>query len=114
MRRYLTAGAIVGLLVLGIAGITLAEAQSRATANSLGITMVRFKKDATPAQMRSAVKDAGGEVTTDLTKINAIAAVGNAADFAARIATNSRVTSVWADRLSVRRRRIGVPRAIGF
>ncbi len=98
MGRCVTACSWV---VLGIACLsTFAEAQIRASANPLGITMVRFNKNATPAQMVSAVSDAGGQIVTDLTQINAVAAIGNDAGFAARIAGNARVTGVWSDRLS--------------
>ena len=40
-----------------------------------GITMVRFNKNATPAQMASAIADAGGQIVTDLTAINAVTAI---------------------------------------
>ena len=89
-------------VVLGIACLsTFAEAQTRASANPLGITMVRFNKNVTPAQMASAIADAGGQIVTDLTAINAVAAIGNDASFAARITGNPRVAAAWIDRLSV-------------
>jgi len=64
--------------------------------------MVRFNKNTAPAQMTSAITEAGGEIVTDLRKINAVTAIGNDAGFASRIARNPRVTAAWTDRLSAR------------
>ena len=99
MRRYVASCAVL-IVYLAYASAP-AEAQKRAAANPLGVTIVRFDRNASPAQIKDAVIQAGGEIVTDLTKINAVAAVGNSSDFASRMAQNSTVRSVWTDRLSV-------------
>jgi lantibiotic leader peptide-processing serine protease len=48
------------------------------------------------------VTKAGGNVVTDLSKINAVAAEPATNDFVAKIATNPNVKMVWEDKISVR------------
>ena len=46
------------------------------------MTVVRFAAGTSDAQMRDAVTQAGGEVVTDLSPLNAVNALPNASDFA--------------------------------
>lgn len=71
-------------------------------ANPFGITIVRFKAGATFAQMKAAVESAGGVITTDLSKVNAVAAAPVAKDFRAQIKANPLVAGAFTDRVYTR------------
>src|SRR5438093_5641194 len=86
----------------------LGELQAQSKANVLGVTMVRFKKNTSAAQMKDAIAQAGGSIVTDLTAIGTIAATANAGDFTTRIAADSRVAALWSDLVSVRIPRVDV------
>ena len=77
-------------------------AQAIKKGNPFGITIVRFKAGTSAAQMRAAIQAAGGEVVTDLSKLNAMAAAPVAADFKARVKANALVASAFADRIYTR------------
>ncbi len=102
MARFL--GCLSVFLSLVILG-NPAEAQ-RAHANQLGIVTIRFSDNASPAQMRDAVTQAGGEIITDLSTIRAIAAIGGTSDFSTRMSGHPLVKAIWTDIVSV-----SIPRA---
>jgi subtilisin family serine protease len=70
-----------------------------AAGNPIGVTVVRFSPETTPAQMRAAVTAAGGVVVTDLSAIDALAVVPRSQSFDARIDANRSVTEVFEDTL---------------
>lgn len=92
---------LVTLLAAPLRGSGRASAAGNGK-NPLGVLVVKFKGGLTPAEMRDAVTQAGGEVVTDLSRINAIAAIPAAADFQTRIAGNPNVKNVFEDKLSIR------------
>jgi lantibiotic leader peptide-processing serine protease len=65
--------------------------------NPFGITIVRFDGGTTPAQMRTAVANAGGVVVTDLSPVGAMAVAPLAPGFGTKIGVNSRVTNVFPE-----------------
>ena len=67
--------------------------------NPWHMTVVHFAAGTSDAQMRDAVTQAGGEVVTDLSPLNAVDALPNASDFASRIKADPRVKAAWEDRL---------------
>lgn len=77
--------------------LAAAPAYAKSKANPFGITIVRFAAGTTPAQMQAAVAGAGADVVTDLSPVGALAVAPVAPDFRARIDTNARVTSVFAE-----------------
>lgn len=79
-----------------------ATSKRNAPSNPWNITMVKFKPGLTAAQMRDAVTSAGGNVITDLTKINAIAAEPTDSNFATKIRANAKVKAVWVEKVSIR------------
>ena len=105
--KWFSAFVIVMMLVGAIAPAAgAAPAAKSAVAapskNPLGVLIVKFKGGLTQQQMRNAVTSAGGEVVTDLSKINAIAAVASASNFKTNIARNPNVKKVFEDKLSIR------------
>lgn len=70
-----------------------------AAGNPFGVTVVRFSPETTPAQMRSAVTDAGGVVVADLSAIDALAVVPRSGGFDARIDANRTVRTFFPDTL---------------
>ena len=91
MKRSSALFALCAVLVVA------APAHARAPRNPFGVTVVRFTKQTTPAQMRTAVKQAGGDVVTDLSAINALAVAPLSRDFAARIGANPHVVATFVD-----------------
>ena len=85
------------LLSILTALVAVAPAHAQARPNRFGVTVVRFAHGTTPAQMRSAVAAAGGDVITDLSRIDAMAVAPVAADFAPRIRGNGRVVATFVD-----------------
>lgn len=66
--------------------------------NPFGIQVVRFAPGTSPAAMRQSVSDAGAEVLTDLSALNAMAvAPGNASTFASKIRTEPGFRAAWVD-----------------
>lgn len=100
---------LAGVLV-PVAGAAPATGNSSAAAtkNPLGVLIVKFKGNLTPQQMRDAVTNAGGEIVTDLTKINSIAAVASTNSFKTNISKNANVVKVFEDKFSVRIPRVDV------
>src|SRR4051794_2263265 len=99
MRATLTAAAIIAALVAtlgGQAGAATGKQQSKG--NQLGVMVVKFAKGTSADQMRSAVTAAGGEIVTDLSKLNAITATSGSASFSATLKKNKAVTAVFADK----------------
>src|SRR5262245_50991 len=70
--------------------------------NPFGVLMVKFAAGTSPQQMREAVTTAGADAITDLSALSTLAVLPSSADFATRIARDSRVRSVWADRIGAR------------
>src|SRR4051794_37883354 len=76
-------------VMLALAAIIAAQASSapsraagaQAHGNKLGVLVVKFAKGTTAAQMQSAVTAAGGEVVTDLSKLDATTAVSSSSSF---------------------------------
>jgi len=97
-------------LAVVVGGVSAAGAAPRATSasakkptgNPWGVTVVRFTKGTTLAQMQAAVSAAGGGgVITDLSKINRVTVAPGAAGasaFIARIKTNKSVLGAWVER----------------
>jgi subtilisin family serine protease len=83
--------------VCAAAFLVAAPAYAKDGGNPFGITIVRFAGGTSPAQMQSAVANAGGDVVTDLSQVGALAVAPTAPDFRARIDSNSRVTSVFSE-----------------
>jgi lantibiotic leader peptide-processing serine protease len=87
-------------LVLSLAAaafLAAASAPAKNLPNPFGITLVRFASGTSAADMHAAVADAGGDVVTDLSPVDALAVVPAAPDFTAKIKANPRVTSVFAE-----------------
>jgi lantibiotic leader peptide-processing serine protease len=99
-----------GLRVLGVAAIAAiaaaalpaaAQAGSDPRANSLGVQVVRFADGTSPAAMRAAVENAGADVVTDLSKLNALAVVPRVGSgFASKIEAQKGFRAAWVDRVN--------------
>ena len=96
MKRPVRILALVAALTSALCVASAAPAQ-RSNENPFGITIVRFTKGTTPAQMRAAVEQAGGDVVTDLARLSAVAAAPLATDFRARIRADRRVTATFVE-----------------
>jgi len=83
-----------------------AAAKSDPRANHLGIQVVRFAKGTSPDAMRKAAADAGADVVTDLSKLDALAVVPRGAGFGTRIKAQPGVKGAWLDRVTA------VPKAL--
>ncbi|TML43742.1 MAG: hypothetical protein E6G19_11245 [Actinobacteria bacterium] len=88
---------LVFLSLCAAAFLAVAPAYAKGQPNPFGITIVRFDSGTTPAQMRAAVANAGGEVVTDLSPVGAMAVAPVARDFGAKIGANSQVTSFFRE-----------------
>lgn len=86
---------LVLVCLAALLGATPAHAGSKP--NPFGLTIVRFAKGTSAAQMTAAVTKAGGSVVTDLSVVGAVAAAPVAADFGTRIRANARVTTVFVE-----------------
>ncbi|GCD88245.1 serine protease [Nocardioides sp. LS1] len=99
MRRFLLASAIaVAAIGMPAAATTVAQAQPTSSTNPWNVTVVRFAPGTTRDQMYAAVKASGGVVTTDLSKIGALAVVSTNGAFRSDVKGNSKVKSVWLDK----------------
>ena len=87
------------LLLAVLASASAFVGSAAAAGNPLGVTVVRFAPQTTPAQMRAAVTAAGGVVVADLSQIDALAVVPRAAGFDARISSSRAVTASFQDTL---------------
>lgn len=85
------------LLLSALAAVGSAQAKNKP--NPFGITVVRFDKGTTGADMSAAVAKAGGEVVTDLSPVGALAVAPVAPDFATKIRANAHVTTVFTEPL---------------
>ena len=74
-----------------------ASARPQARGNDLGVQVVRFAKGTSPAAMKQAVADAGAEVVTDLSAIDALAVVPTGSGFKAKIKGQKGVKAAWLD-----------------
>src|SRR5215208_1672108 len=93
---------IVMMLAAVIAPAAGAAPAAATSKNPLGVLIVKFKGGLTSQQMKDAVTSAGGEVITDLSKINAIAAVASKSSFKTDMAKNPNVKKVFEDKMSIR------------
>jgi subtilisin family serine protease len=98
-RLAASVAAVAAALALG-ALPGAASAKNDPRANDLGIQVVRFAPGTSPAAMRAAVKDAGADVVTDLSKLDALAVVPRGSGFATRIKAAKGVKGAWLDRVS--------------
>jgi lantibiotic leader peptide-processing serine protease len=69
--------------------------------NPWNITLIKFHPGLSAAQMKTIVTAAGGTIVTDLTQLNAIAAVPLTKDFSTRVSANAKVKAVWVEKLNV-------------
>ena len=74
-----------------------ASAKPQSRGNDLGVQVVRFAKGTSPAAMKQAVADAGAEVVTDLSAIDALAVVPKARGFTSTIKGEKGVKAAWLD-----------------
>ena len=102
-RRHAgVAACALALTLLVSAGddvVHAAKPANSAPQNTMGVKIVRFKKDTTRAEMYAAVTSAGGEVLNDLSKIDRLAVRSDATTFDTKLQANGRVASLWTDRL---------------
>ena len=99
VKRPLRISALVAIVASAlslVAGVGAAQAASR---NPFGTVVVRFAKGTSAAEMRAAVTRAGGDVVTELRRIDAVAAAPLAPDFRTRIRADRRVTAAFAESL---------------
>ena len=85
------------LLLAALVAALALTGSSSAAGNPLGLTVVRFSAQTTPAQMRAAVASAGGVVVSDLSEIGALGVVPRSTGFAARLNANRAVTAYFQD-----------------
>jgi subtilisin family serine protease len=85
------------LLCVLSASIAVGSAAAKDKGNPFGITVVRFAKGTSTAQMNAVVTKAGGQVVTDLSPIGALAVDPTSSDFAARAGANPSVTAVFVE-----------------
>ena len=87
-------------MTLGIAlNVPLAAAASKKGGNPLGVVVVRFHKGLGSDQMKAAITQAGGEVVSDLSKLDRMAAVPASSEFATKIKSHPLVVATWADKV---------------
>jgi lantibiotic leader peptide-processing serine protease len=104
VKKALLAVACLAILAGGISAAGAApRASLKSKGNPWGVTMVRFTKGTTLAQMKAAVAAAGGGgVITDLGKVNRLTVApgsAGAAAFMAKIKTNKAVLGVSVERV---------------
>ena len=88
---------LVFLFVCAAAFLAAAPAYAKNQPNPFGVEIVRFAAGTTPAQMKAAVTNAGGQVVTDLSPLGALAVAPVAGDFGAKISANAGVTSFFPE-----------------
>lgn len=105
MRKLVATGAAV-LLGASILTVSASGGSTRAAAaknrNPFGLTVVRFAKGTSKADMQAAVQAAGGVVTTDLSKLNALGVApskGDAAALVAALKANKQVTAAFQEKV---------------
>jgi subtilisin family serine protease len=94
-RVCLSAAIAAGIL----SGTLPAQAAPKKAGNALGVIVVRFQKGLGSEQMKATIVQAGGEVVSDLSRLNRMTAVPVAADFATRIRNQPMVAAAWADKV---------------
>jgi subtilisin family serine protease len=77
----------------------LAASAPKNGGNPLGVIVVRFHKGLGSDQMKAAIAQAGGQVVSDLSKLDRLAAVPASSDFATRINNHPLVLATWADKV---------------
>src|SRR3954469_5046074 len=100
---------VLACLAVVIGGVSVAGAATRSASvkkpnkNPWGVTVVRFAKGTTPAQMQAAVQAAGGGgVVTDLSKVNRLSVAPGSAGapaFISKIKTNKAVLGASVERV---------------
>lgn len=82
-------------------GVPSSAPHANPAGNRFGIQVVRFAPGTAPDAMRRAVANAGAEVLTDLTALNALAVVPkDASSFGARIKAQRGVEAAWVDHVN--------------
>src|SRR5215218_3311568 len=95
-----------GLVMATLAAVACAALPAAASAksdprgNDLGVQVVRFAKGTSPAAMRQAVSNAGAEVVTDLSAIDALAVVPTGSGFGTKIKGQRGVKGAWLDHVN--------------
>src|SRR5215217_1281957 len=97
-RAGLVTAALAVLACAALPAVAAAKPDPRG--NDLGIQVVRFAEGTSPAAMRAAVANAGAEVVTDLSAIDAMAVVPKGAGFSAKIKGQKGVKAAWLDLVS--------------
>jgi subtilisin family serine protease len=85
------------LIAIVAALVVAAPAHAHSKPNAFGVTVVRFASGTTDADMKAAISKAGGDVVSDLSEVGAVAAAPVASDFASRVRSNPRVTTVFVE-----------------
>ncbi len=100
MRRVLLATALAAAsIAVPTATSSVAAAPTTKSSNPWNVSVVRFAPGTTRAQMYTTVKNSGGVVTTDLSRINALAVVSTNKAFRTDVKANARVRAVWLDKV---------------
>lgn len=99
MQKSIKVCASVAMAMAVASMAPLAAATPKASGNALGVVVVRFHKGIGSDQMNAAITQSGGEVVSDLGKLNRLAAVPVLSTFAAKIKSHPLVVAVWADKV---------------
>jgi hypothetical protein len=106
VRKALLASATLALMAVVVAAAAASAATNGAggsgNRNAFGLSVVKFAKGTTAAQMEAAVTAAGGVVATNLSKLGAVAAVpsnGDAATMLAKLKTNKLVAAAYQEKV---------------
>lgn len=87
-------------VALGIAWAAVpASAAPKKAGNALGVVVVRFHKGLGSDQMKATITQAGGEVVSDLSRLDRMTAVPVTGDFATRIRNQPMVAAAWTDKV---------------
>jgi len=98
-RTALGVAALAAMVAVAVPAA--AQAKSDPRANSLGVQVIRFAEGTSPAAMRAAVENAGADVVTDLSKLDALAVVPRqGSGFASKIKAQKGFKAAWIDRVS--------------
>ena len=104
-RRVVATGCLGAMVLAGVAatpsgtGAAPATTSKAAPKNTLGVHVVRFAQGTSRAKMVSTIQAAGGEITTDLSKLGRMAVRSDRAGFAAALGRNASVKAVSVDRV---------------